>query len=109
MTAGQYHWVPIKKYEASFGLCKNSHQPSVKKTQFPLTLSWAYTVHKVQGLSLTKGAVSFALESQKSFNKGQMYVALSRITSINELHLIGKYNKAALKKSMNQRRGNMRG
>ena len=26
-----------------------------------------------------------------------MYVALSRITSINELYLIGKYNKAALK------------
>ena len=26
-----------------------------------------------------------------------MYVALSRITSINELYLMGKYNKAALK------------
>ena len=41
--------------------------------------------------------VSFDLESQKSFNQGQMYVALSRITSINQLYLIGKYNKAALK------------
>ena len=37
------------------------------------------------------------MESHKSFNQGQTYVTLSRITSINELYLIGKYNKAALK------------
>ena len=94
VTARQYHWVPIKKREALFGLRKNRQQPSVKRTQFPLTLSWACTVHKVQGLSLTEGVVSLYLESQKSFNQEQMYVALSRITNINELHLTGKYNKA---------------
>ena len=97
VTARQYHWVPIKKREALFGLRKNRQQPSVKRTQFPLTLSWACTVHKVQGLSLTEGVVSLYLESRKSFNQGQMYAALSRITSINELYLIEKYNKAALK------------
>ena len=97
VTARQYHLVPIKKREALFGLRKKSQQPSVKKTQFSLTLSWACTVHKVQGLSLTEGVASFDLESQKSFNQGQMYVTLSRITNINELYLIGKYNKAALK------------
>ena len=57
----------------------------------------ACTVHKVQGLSLTEGVAIFVLESQKSFNQGQIYVALSRITSINELYLIEKYTKAALK------------
>ena len=57
----------------------------------------ACTVHKVWDQSLTEGVVSFDLESEKSFNQGQMYVALSRITSINQLYLIGKYNKAALK------------
>ena len=55
------------------------------------------TVHKEQGLNLTEGVAIFDLESQKSFNQGQIYVALSRITSINELYLIGKYTKAALK------------
>ena len=59
-------------------------------------MSGICTVHKVQGLILTEGVVSFDLESQKLFKQGQMYVALSRITSINELYLIGKYNKAAL-------------
>ena len=80
-----------------FGLRKNKQQPSVKRTQFPLTLSWACTVHKVQGLSLAEGVVSFKLEKQKSFNRGQIYVALSRISSINKMYLIGSYNKAELK------------
>ena len=70
---------------------------SVKRTQFPLTLSWACAVHRVESLSSTKGVVSFELESQKSFNQGQMHAVFSRIASINELYLLGKYNKAALK------------
>ena len=96
VTARQYHWVPMKKREALFGLRKNRQQQPAKRTQFPLTLSWACTVHKLPGLSSTKRVVSFDLESQKYFNQGQMYVVLSRITSINKLYLIGKYNKAAL-------------
>ena len=59
ITALQYRWVPIKKREALFGLRKNRQQPSAKRTQFPLTLSWACTVHKAQGLSLTEGVVCF--------------------------------------------------
>ena len=41
LTAQQQNWVPIKKHQALFGLRKNKQQPSVKRTQFPLTLSWA--------------------------------------------------------------------
>ena len=55
-------------------------------------LSWACTVHKVQGLSLTSAFDSFDLEKKRSFNEGQMYVALSRVTSIYNLFLIGKYS-----------------
>ena len=36
-------------------LKKKKLQPSIKRTQFPLVLSWPYTVHKVQGLSLSDG------------------------------------------------------
>ena len=83
VTAQQHNWAPIKKRQALFGLRRNKQQPSVKKTQFPLTLSWACTVHKVQGFSLAEGVVSFDLEKQKSFNQRQIYVALSRISSMN--------------------------
>ena len=40
VTAQQHNWVPIKKHQALLGLRKNKQQPSVKRTQFPLTLSW---------------------------------------------------------------------
>ena len=60
-------------------------------------LSWGCTVHKVQGLSLSKGVVSFDLEKQKSYNQGQMCVAISRITNINNLFLIGEYSRNAFK------------
>ena len=91
VMARQQHWTPIKKREALFGLRNYRDQPSIKRTQFPLALSWACTVHKVQGLSLSEVVVSFDLDSQKSFNQGQIYVLLSRITSIGRLYLIGKY------------------
>ena len=97
VTARQHKWVPIKRHQALFGIRKNKQQTSVKRIQFSLTLSWACTVHKVQDLSLAESIVSFDLEKQNSFNQGQIYVAFSRILSLNKMYLIGSYNKAALK------------
>ena len=51
-------------------------------------LSWACTVHKVQGLSLNSAVISSDLEKQKFFNQGQMYVTLSHVTDIKNFHLI---------------------
>ena len=59
-------------------------------------LAWACTVHQVQGLSLIK-VVSFDLLKQKQFNCGQMYVALSRVTSLDGLFLIGEYKSSAIR------------
>ena len=53
--ARQQHWVPVRKHEVSLGLKENKSQPCIKRTQFPLALSWACTVHKVQSLSLDEG------------------------------------------------------
>ena len=82
-------WVPVKREETSIYLRKDkSTSPAIKRTKFPLVSSWPYTIHKVQGLSLTSAVVSFDLENQKLFNEGQMYVALSRVTSTDNLFLI---------------------
>ena len=86
VTAKNNKWVPVKREETSIYLSKyKSISSAIKRTQLPLVLSWACTVHKVQGLSLTSAVVSFDLEKQKPFNEGQMYVALSRVTSIDNL------------------------
>ena len=49
------------------------------------------------GLSLAEGVVSFDLEKQTSFNQGQIYVVLSKISRMNKMYIIGSYNKAELK------------
>ena len=61
----------------------------IKRTQFPLMLAWTCTVHKVQGLSLRKIVVSFQLLKLRNFNYGQIYVALSRVTTLEGLYVLG--------------------
>ena len=97
ISARQRNWLPIQKYETTFLIKKNKPQPSIKRTQFPLVLSWSCTVHKVQGLSLSDGVISYELQRQKDFNQGQMYVAMSRISKLENMHLIGNYNRNAIK------------
>ena len=78
--------VPIVKIEAEIKIHPNRfHSPAIKRTQFPLALAWACTVHKVQGQQFKEIVVSFKLLKQKSFNYGQIYVALSRVTSLSGL------------------------
>ncbi|EFN76457.1 ATP-dependent DNA helicase PIF1, partial [Harpegnathos saltator] len=57
----------------------------VIRKQFPLSLSYDITIHKSQGLSL-QNAIRDICNS--IFNCGQVYVALSRVTSIERLYLI---------------------
>ena len=71
--------------------------PEIKRTQFPLMLSLACTVHKVQGKQFQEAVISFDLFKQHSWNNGQIYVAVSRVTPLNGLNLTGEYNRSAIK------------
>ena len=61
----QSSWVPFEKCETEVPIKKGPASPSIKRTQFPLTLAWACTVHKVQGFSLEQGVTDFVLRKQK--------------------------------------------
>ena len=60
--------------------------------QIPLRLAWAITVHKSQGMLLDTAFIDLT----QAFEYGQGYVALSRVRTLEGLHLAG-WNAQALR------------
>ena len=89
--------VTIEICETEISIKKGSASPSIKLIQFPLTLAWGSTVHKVEGLSLEQDDTDFDLQNQKSFAPGKMYIALSRVKTYDNLYCIGEFKKSAIK------------
>ncbi|XP_071956833.1 uncharacterized protein [Antedon mediterranea] len=85
--------VPIHRQEGKFEK-SGKKGAQVSRYQFPLTLAWAVTIHKCQGLTLDNIVVS--MKGAKRFGNGQAYVAFSRVKSLNNL-FITDFDKVGIK------------
>ena len=96
-TAGDKTAYPVVRFMANNGtsrdiLCNPEEwrvdsptgEMQASRTQLPLILAWALSIHKAQGQTLDRVKVDLG----KAFEKGQTYVALSRATSQEGLQVL---------------------
>ena len=84
----------VERVKSKFMLMKAFY---VYQKQFPLILAYAVTIHKCKGLSLDSAIIDL---SSKVFSPGMAYVALSRVRSLNGVHLTD-FNQASIIVSTN--------
>ncbi len=78
----QHTWKSIRyKYNREKNSVDEEELGSYK--QYPVRLAWAITIHKSQGLTFERAIV----DAGQSFAAGQVYVALSRLSSLEGLVL----------------------
>ena len=61
--------------------------PIARINNFPLMSSYAMTIHRAQGMTMSKVAINFG---SGSFAYGQTYVALSRVRRLEDLFLVSQ-------------------
>ena len=79
--------VPIEKVQVTFPVNRAKQSLQATRKQFPLTLAWAVTIHKCQGLTLPQIVVDMT-PTKGTFAAGQAYVAFSRVCTCEKLHII---------------------
>jgi ATP-dependent DNA helicase PIF1 len=92
VAAGKYN-CPLVRFDNGVELAVLPHTVfqggpggALVRTQHPLKLAWALTVHKSQGMTLSRAELQLA----DAFDFGQVYVALSRVTSLQGLWIKGQ-------------------
>ena len=61
-------------------------------TQYPVKPAWAITIHKSQGLTFEE----VVIDAGRAFAPGQVYVALSRCTTLNGIMLLSEITDEAI-------------
>jgi ATP-dependent exoDNAse (exonuclease V) alpha subunit len=69
-------WIPIMPFTARW----EQGDKVLTRTQFPMRLAWAMTIHKSQGLTLDNAVIDLG---EKDFTPGLSFVAMSRVKKIS--------------------------
>ena len=70
-----------------------------KHTQFLIMLTWACTIHKVQGLTIANLAITLQPNKQTTFGADKFYVAVSHEAALSKVSLIGYLKNVMIKAS----------
>jgi ATP-dependent DNA helicase PIF1 len=99
MIVGFERDLPVVKYSNGQVLTmprykwQSEKYPCITISQIPLRLSWAMTIHKIQGASLDMAEIDVG---DDIFAEGQTYVALSRVKTLDGLYLT-RFNAKKIK------------
>lgn len=73
------------RIENVFTVSGQANRTVATRIQIPLRLAWACSVHKSQGMSLSRVSIDF----HRTFADGQAYVALSRAKTLESVYIRG--------------------
>lgn len=76
----------------------HTHEVLLCRTQIPLMPAWALTVHKSQGMTLDNVVVNM----NRVFEEGQVYVALSRVRTLEGLKVEGDVSALSMGTAANE-------
>ena len=77
-SVGTHAWVPSNTHP-------DDYPTAPKYWQLPVKLAWAMTIHKAQGMSMNE--IDVEVGPSGAFADGQVYVALSRVTTPEGLYI----------------------